>query len=450
MTGVVVAVGHSSYWRDGCAGDGCADPTRELRWSEADAHRAAEALSVFAEPADVVELTGAAARSDAVVDAVTAHLGAGPTTVFVYVAAHADGEFLHLADGRVPVEPFRDALDRALRPGDLLVFVGDACRSGMWRGRGPADAVAIERSRRGWVELGLEGPAPEVDAVRGGLLTRVVLPALAGAADHDGDGAVSASELAATLGAFAAASDLDLRPVVRVPHGLPGYPLPRPARGRPEDPPGGGTWLVTADGVALGVVPEGRRVWVDGAVTWAPTDDALAVADTGLAWRGVHHAGVPAVVVAPTTRTGVWPDDRVVAGVAARVTGGPLGAAWIGGELGGDLPSDAPTRFVIGSVRVGVAGGLVSSGPVSLQLSAAAGLDGYRVLATGLPATVTGGPSLELGPLLRVRSAQRPWGAVLGAAAAPGWLLSERDDGRPGLVADLARAQVSLGVEWRP
>ena len=126
----------------------------------------------------------------------------GATSVIIYLAAHADGENLHLEGTLFPVKKLRQLVNRM--PADLRLVVIDACRTPVLarqRGisRGPAVEVSLDRSEKveGTVMIhsaSFGEPAQEWTFLRGALFTHHLLSGLRGLADIDRNGKVSLAE----------------------------------------------------------------------------------------------------------------------------------------------------------------------------------------------------------------------------------------------------------------
>jgi len=124
------------------------------------------------------------------------------TMLFVYYSGHADASALHLGGTSMSTREL-DALVRG-SPARLRVLVVDSCRSGaLTRGKGgqvaPAIRVVVDERLpgEGMVVLSASAAnedAQESDEVSGSFFTHFLISGLVGAADADGDGAVTVQE----------------------------------------------------------------------------------------------------------------------------------------------------------------------------------------------------------------------------------------------------------------
>lgn len=126
----------------------------------------------------------------------------GPSTLIVYVSAHADDTSLHLGGTNLPVAEIRAAMART--NADLRLLIVDGCRTAVRvkeRGGRPASQVAVTFDRgvevRGELVIRSASngePAQEWTYLRGGLFTHHLLVGLRGVADLDGDSRVTLAE----------------------------------------------------------------------------------------------------------------------------------------------------------------------------------------------------------------------------------------------------------------
>jgi hypothetical protein len=126
-------------------------------------------------------------------------LGRSSTVIF-YFSGHGDGEALHLPQGLILLSDLRREL--AAIPARLRVTMLDACRTGgRVKGvtRGPAVQLASgPEGPHGNVEIraSSEGEAAqESEELEGAIFSHYLVSGLRGAADSDGDGGITLSEL---------------------------------------------------------------------------------------------------------------------------------------------------------------------------------------------------------------------------------------------------------------
>ncbi|HMI83414.1 MAG TPA: caspase family protein [Polyangiaceae bacterium] len=126
-------------------------------------------------------------------------MGRSSTVVF-YFSGHGDGEALHLPSGLILLSDLRREL--AAVPARLQITMLDACRTGgRVKGvtRGPSVQVALgPEGPHGTVELraSSEGEAAqESEELEGAIFTHFLVSGMRGAADTDGDGGITLSEL---------------------------------------------------------------------------------------------------------------------------------------------------------------------------------------------------------------------------------------------------------------
>lgn len=126
----------------------------------------------------------------------------GPSSLIVYVSAHADQEALHLGGSLLPISELRAAMART--GADLRLAIIDGCSTAVTvkqRGGRPVPDVEVVVDRTAKVEGDLmiraagsgEG-AQEWTYLRGGLFTHHLSVGLRGLADLDEDGRVSLAE----------------------------------------------------------------------------------------------------------------------------------------------------------------------------------------------------------------------------------------------------------------
>lgn len=182
----------------------------ELLYAERDADRMADVLGRLGgvREEDVVLLRGAdSGRVLEVLAGLKARIGPPVLdedhVLFVYYSGHADSSGLHMSGSKLSFEQLTDALSEL--PVNVRVLVVDACRSGgltRVKGAAPAEPFHIEADERlltagtAIITSSAEGEdAQESDRVRGGLFTHHLLAGLSGAADGNGDLAVSLNEV---------------------------------------------------------------------------------------------------------------------------------------------------------------------------------------------------------------------------------------------------------------
>lgn len=177
-----------------------------LRFAETDAERMAAVLRDVGgfSPTDVVLLT----RTDA--DSVRQALiemnarirtSNGPAMLFVFYSGHGDDRALHLAGTRLDLGELKNLV--AGSPARSRVLVVDSCQSGaITRVKGGVPAPAFEIAFEGGTAEGLailtssaaSEDAQESDALGASIFTHHLVSALLGAADRDGDGAITLGE----------------------------------------------------------------------------------------------------------------------------------------------------------------------------------------------------------------------------------------------------------------
>ncbi len=181
-----------------------------LRFAERDATRVHETLrdvGGFAPERLVLLRAPAAAEARraliALNDRLRAEVPAGEAAILaVYYSGHADETALHLGGTRLPLDELEGLVRGSAASFRLLVL--DACRSGaVTRGKGGrraepfATQVGARLPGEGVVFLTATAPsedAQESDELGGSFFTHHLVSALLGAADRDGDGAVTLAE----------------------------------------------------------------------------------------------------------------------------------------------------------------------------------------------------------------------------------------------------------------
>jgi hypothetical protein len=149
-----------------------------------DAHREQVRRALFEARGRAAELSAAGRR----------------VVLFFYFSGHGDDSFIHLADGKLPLEEVRGSL--ASISAELRISFIDACRfTGRAKGvnRGPSfPLLARAPAPRGAVELratSVGEAAQESDDLGGGVFSHFLLSGMRGAADIDANGEVSLWEL---------------------------------------------------------------------------------------------------------------------------------------------------------------------------------------------------------------------------------------------------------------
>ncbi len=177
---------------------------RALRYAHDDARAIASALRDVADfrARDVHLLLEPS--PDEVLDAIdtaTAHASAGTTLLFYY-SGHADAQALYPAGRPLEYSTLRQRLERS--HAGVRIGILDACRGGGWTGaRGLTETepfeveLPLDTASEGHVLIasssGLED-AHESEELHGGFFTHHFTAALRGAADRNGDRAVSVTE----------------------------------------------------------------------------------------------------------------------------------------------------------------------------------------------------------------------------------------------------------------
>jgi len=358
---------------------------------------------------------------------------------FFYYSGHGDDESLHLPGGRLA---FADLLPELRSvPAALRVTIIDACRfAGREKGvtRGPAFRVGVApEPPRGDVELwasSLGEAAAESDELGGAVFTHYIRSALRGAADRDGDGAVTLSELYGyvyrhTLFTTTAAAVTQHPALAADVAGAGELVLTRPkaASATIELPAGGERYLVFAwpnaavvaelgaDDARRVAVPPGRYLVAerlagksrvaDVELPWGGSArlterDFRAVAHEELVARGgrleLHAASVTPLIGFELAPIGAatW---ALRVGATAAWSRGALALAVEGAYAGGDAATTGyagAQRAIIGALYVGVRGfvgrataALLVGPELRWTWQSLTRLDADRVAAAGLPAS---------------------------------------------------------------
>lgn len=209
--------------------EGASDETR-LRFAESDATKLGRVLSQLGRfpPENTVVLHGESPEVVrrvliAVNDRIRSETNDGDEVVlFVYYSGHADAENLHLGDDELAVRTLRQLVRGSSANVRMLML--DACRSGsLTRVKGVRSTkrfdVKLDETldQDGMVLLtssSASEDAQESDELRGSFFTHYFVSGLLGAADVDGDGAVTLSE------AYGHAYDSTLRASSQTLHGV--------------------------------------------------------------------------------------------------------------------------------------------------------------------------------------------------------------------------------------
>lgn len=209
--------------------DGASDEQR-LRYAESDATKLGGVLSQLGRfaPENTIVLHGESPEVVrrvliAVNDRIRSDTNDGDEAVlFVYYSGHADAEHLHLGDEELPVRTLRQLVRGSSANVRMLML--DACRSGsLTRVKGVRTTKKFDvkldetLAQDGMVLLSSSSAsedAQESDELRGSFFTHYFVSGLLGAADGDGDGAVTLSE------AYAHAYDSTLRASSQTLHGV--------------------------------------------------------------------------------------------------------------------------------------------------------------------------------------------------------------------------------------
>lgn len=182
-----------------------------LKYAESDAGRVYDVLRDLGGfgPVNMVFLKGENARTVedtliAVNERIRTALSQPSSQVllFVYYSGHADADALHLGQTRLPMRLFSQLLRGSAAT--FRVMVLDACRSGaVTRAKGgrivPGAPIFVDESlpENGLAFLAAAAAhedAQESEEIRGSFFTHAFVSGLMGAADQDGDGAVSLNE----------------------------------------------------------------------------------------------------------------------------------------------------------------------------------------------------------------------------------------------------------------
>lgn len=189
--------------------EGAADEAA-LRYAERDATRVADTLrdlGGFHEENTVVLLGKGAATIQRVLIGMNARMrsASGPgdqAVLLVYYSGHADADALHLGDERLDLVQLRELVRGS--PADFRMLMLDSCRSGaLTRVKGGRPTVVFDVATE--ERLAGEGlvfltsssaneDAQESDELRGSFFTHHFISGLVGAADSDGDGAITLAE----------------------------------------------------------------------------------------------------------------------------------------------------------------------------------------------------------------------------------------------------------------
>ena len=179
-----------------------------LRYAETDARRVRDLLVDLGEVRSDRAILTVGGGPDDLLQALTEARGRAAEIqrtgrriiLLVYFSGHGDEDGLHFPRGTLPLSRFRAEIARV--PADLRVAFLDACRSaGREKGvrRGPPFDLAVSADApRGNVEMRASSSgeaAQESDELSGAVFTHFLLSGMRGAADADGDGRVTLSEL---------------------------------------------------------------------------------------------------------------------------------------------------------------------------------------------------------------------------------------------------------------
>jgi hypothetical protein len=263
--------------------DGASDEQR-LRYAESDATKLGSVLSQLGRfpPENTIVLHGESPEVVrrvliAVNDRIRSDTNDGDEAVlFVYYSGHADAEHLHLGDEEFSIRTLRQLVRGSSANVRMLML--DACRSGaLTRVKGVRTTkrfdVKLDETldHSGMVLLtssSASEDAQESDELRGSFFTHYFVSGLLGAADADGDGAVTLSE------AYAHAYDSTLRASSQTLHGVQHPTFAMNIKGKDDFVL---TWL--GDGVATRArvrLPEGRT-----SLLFAGGRDGSVVAEVG-------------------------------------------------------------------------------------------------------------------------------------------------------------------------
>lgn len=197
-------------------GNDFGDPTEVgLRFAQRDAQQVAEVLRRLGDvpSAQITTLLDAdAATVERTLEALSSTLSGAPVLV-VYYSGHADADALHLGGTRLRFDRLRDLVKGT--PAKLKLLVVDACRSGgvsrvkgVRAGRAFEVDVVEEAAAEGFAIItssAADEASQESDALRGSFFSHHLINGLRGAADENGDDAITLAE------AYAYAYDGTLR-----------------------------------------------------------------------------------------------------------------------------------------------------------------------------------------------------------------------------------------------
>lgn len=176
---------------------GTADEER-LRYADNDARRMAETLRTVSgiNADDLVLMTDDSDTADDVLRALAALeerlANVNDAVLFVYYSGHADSSALHLGEHRLALATLDDRLQKSTAMVRLLVV--DACRSGsLTRVKGADDPLRAAGYAVITAAAAAEDAA-EADDVQGSYFTHALVSGVRGAADDNGDGAVTLAE----------------------------------------------------------------------------------------------------------------------------------------------------------------------------------------------------------------------------------------------------------------
>jgi caspase domain-containing protein len=203
------------------------DDEQTLRYAEQDAKRLADVLIDLGgfEPGNVITLRGP--TPDAVQGALIGlndriRTRGEPAVLVVFYSGHADALALHLGAQALPFERLEQLVRGSAASFRLLIV--DACRSGALtrvKGGEPVPAPPLHIAERlpadglvVWTSSSANEDAQESDELRGSFFTHYLVSGLLGAADANGDGAVTLGE------AYTHAYDATLRATSRTLAGL--------------------------------------------------------------------------------------------------------------------------------------------------------------------------------------------------------------------------------------
>ncbi len=275
VTRYAVVIGNN----EGAADEGA------LRYAESDATRVAgvlRALGSFHDENVVVLLGRDSDTVRRVMISINARIrsaggDADQAVLLVYYSGHADADALHLGDDRLELAQLRQLVRGS--PAEFRMLMLDSCRSGaLTRVKGaraaPVFDVELEDRLRGeglvfLTSSSANEDAQESDALRGSFFTHYLVSGLVGAADADGDGAVTLAE------AYRYAYEHTVRSSSRTLHGTQHPTFEFDIRGQ------GGVTLTQVGEVARGRarlrLPQGRAYLV-----FAGGPDGAVVSEVGI------------------------------------------------------------------------------------------------------------------------------------------------------------------------